>query len=207
MAVYFLVVHKTFSLTAWWDCQNSNPFFNQSNCRLYTYPRHSSEAQCAHERWANNGTKKLSGQEGGREGGGGEREGGGREGGRDEPITGPRNSLDKTEEKYVSWKGTEANTLPWQHMTVPNLRLFCHDHITVFKTLYRRTSIKNGAHIGTSHIHASTKCWCDLPLPKVQRYSCTLNTNDAIEAHDRIIFDFYTKLSHIVATIALRRVV
>ena len=65
---------------------------------------------------------------------------------RDEPITGPRNSLDKTEEKYVSWKGIEANTLPWQHMTVPNQRLHCHDYITVFKTLYRRTSIKNGAH-------------------------------------------------------------
>ena len=104
---------------------------------------------------------------------------------RDEPITGPRNSLDKTEEKCVSWKGVESNTLPWQHMAVPcgNQKLFCPylEHIiTVFKTLYRQLLLRmeliqavlvlfRPPVLGGTWPPSSTLPWWD--LPGVSRYT------------------------------------
>ena len=71
------------------------------------------------------------------------------------------------------------------------------DRITAFETLCCWTSIKGGAQfVGSLDIYASTKRVWAPPLAKVQQYSAS-NSN-AIEIRDRITFDFYMGLPHIL---------
>ena len=79
---------------------------------------------------------------------------------------------------------------------------FAHfDSTTTLKALYRRTTIKSGAHThctDVSGIHESTQFVSVPPLIEVLRYSASNTVTWS--KHNRIMFDFYPGLAHIPVT-------
>ena len=81
----------------------------------------------------------------------------------------------------------------WQSQTETKYySVTCFNCILEFNALYRCASAKGGAHTcfkDSSDIYAFKKCVLTLPLAEAEQQHAKLG--DALEIHDKIIFDFY----------------